>query len=165
MTCYLQSLGISVKCDMPTAYVLVRTQHSLDYPKPGIEVTYNLHNQFRTPYTLNPCFLWSESAPLSDPVPPRQKHVIVAAGTPKTPGVDIEVLRAGYVRSFIYEELLSRVCAEMRDAMAQGPLGLQWYGDKDGFHRGGHMRCAACSVQRAERHVWWDIVEVTVDLE
>jgi hypothetical protein len=150
---------------MPRAYVLVRTQHTSDYTKPIVKLVYNLHNKSGTTYKLDPSLQWSESAPLRDPVPPRQKHAILAAGTVKNPGVDIQVLRASYIRGFLYEELRGRVCVEMRDAMSQGALGLQWYGDIAGFHTGGHMRCAANSSQSKERHVWWDILETTVDLE
>lgn len=150
---------------MLTAYVLVRTQHSLDYTKPEVTVAYNVHSPCKRSYTLTPSLRWAESAPLDDPSPPRKKRIIVAAGISKAPGIDIEVLRAGYIRTFIYEELLGRVCAEMRDAMSYGPLGLQWYGNVPDFHSGGHMRCASSSVQKAERHVWWDIMEVVVDLD
>lgn len=149
---------------MPTAYILVRTQHTLDYTKPYVKVAYNLHNQLKTPYSLDPSLQWSESAPLRDPVPPGQRNITLAAGTDKDLGIDIEILRASYIRRVLYDELLGRVCAEMREAMTEGALGIQWYGDMIGFHTGAHMRCAANSTQSKERHVWWDILEVPVNL-
>ncbi|EOA83618.1 hypothetical protein ACJQWK_00029 [Exserohilum turcicum] len=150
---------------MPSAFVLVRTQHTRDYTKPDVEITYNLHNKLKTPYSLDPSLQWSESAPLRDPVLHRRSNITLAAGTQKVLGVDIELLRASYIRRLLYDELLGRVCGEMREAMTEGALGLQWYGDSVDFYTGAHMRCAANTTRSYERHVWWDIFEVFVDLE
>jgi hypothetical protein len=75
------------------------------------------------------------------------------------------MLRAGYGRSRVYKELLGRVCVEIRDAMSQGTLGLQCYGNIMGVHPGEQTRCAVNSSQSKEWHAWWDTVETAVDLK
>ncbi|EUC44884.1 hypothetical protein COCMIDRAFT_97068, partial [Bipolaris oryzae ATCC 44560] len=77
--------------------------------------------------------------------------------------INVKISSAGYGRSGVYEELLDRVCVQMRDAMSQGTLGLQCYGDIVGVHPGEHKRCAVNPSQSKEWHVCCDIVETAVD--